>query len=109
MITGGVLVLPLMPKGEIVGQRLLFMSTQAAPGAAKILHGIFYLKNYYILGQEYFLWLLLVEMFLLIYGTPCNSSRFERYSCLKFVTPVSGLKSHGVVAWFVEKSIINNF
>ena len=90
MIAGGVLVLPSMPKGEIVDQWLSLMSTQAAPGATPILHGNFDLKNYYILGQEYFLWLLLVEMFLLIYGTPCNSSRFERYSCLKFVPQLVG-------------------
>ena len=102
MIGGGVLVLPSMPKWDIVDQWLSLISTQVAPRATLILHGNFDLENYYILGQEYFLWLLLVKMFLLIYGTPCNSSRFERYSCLKFVTPVSGLKSHGVVAWVIE-------
>ena len=96
MIVGGVIMLPSMPEGEIFDQWLSLMSTQAAPGATPILHGNFYLQNYYILGQEYFLWLLLVEMFLFIYGTPCNSSRFERYSCLKFVTAVSELKPHGV-------------
>ena len=67
------------------------------------------MPNYYILGQEYFLWFLIVEMFPLIYGMPRNSSQFERYSCLKFVILVSGLKPHGVVAWVIEKSIINIF
>ena len=45
MIVGGVLVLPSMPKGEIVDQRLSLMSTQAAPGANPILHWNFYLPN----------------------------------------------------------------
>ena len=44
MITGGVLVLPLMPKGEIVDQQLSLMSTQEAPGATQILHGNFELQ-----------------------------------------------------------------
>ena len=35
MITRGVLVLPSMPKGEIVDQRLSLMSTQATPGATQ--------------------------------------------------------------------------
>ena len=51
MIIGGVLVLPSMPKGEIVDQWLSLMSTQASPGATPILHGNFDLPNYYILGQ----------------------------------------------------------
>ena len=75
------------------------MSTQEAPGATLILQGNFDLKNYSILSQGSSRWILLVEMFPLIYGTPSNSSRFERYSCLKLVTPVSGLKPYGVVAW----------
>ena len=45
MITGGVLVFPSMPKGEIVDQRLSLMSTQAAPGANPILHGNFDIPN----------------------------------------------------------------
>ena len=45
MIAGGVLVLPSMPKGGIVDQRLSLMSTQAAPGANPILHGNFDLPN----------------------------------------------------------------
>ena len=45
MITGGVLVLPSMLKGEIVDQRLSLMSTQAAPGAKEIFHGNFDLPN----------------------------------------------------------------
>ena len=45
MIIGGVLVLPSMPKGEIVDQRLSLMSTKAAPGANPILHGNFDLPN----------------------------------------------------------------
>ena len=45
MIIGGVLLLPSMPKGEIVFQRLSLMSTQAAPGANPILHGNFDLPN----------------------------------------------------------------
>ena len=44
-IAGGVLVLPSMPKGEIVDQQLSLMSTQAAPGATPILHGNFDLPN----------------------------------------------------------------
>ena len=40
-----------MPKGDIVDQWLSLMSTQAAPGANPILHGNFYLPNYYIMGQ----------------------------------------------------------
>ena len=75
------------------------MSAQVAPWATLILKGNFDLKNYSILIQGYFGLSLLVEMFLLIYGMPSNSSRFERYSCLKLVTPVSGLKPYGVVAW----------
>ena len=39
MIAGGVLLLPSMPKGEIVDQQLSLMSTQAAQGANPILHG----------------------------------------------------------------------
>ena len=54
MITGGVLVFPSMPKGEIVDQRLSLMSTQAAPRANPILHGNFDLPKYYILHQEFF-------------------------------------------------------
>ena len=45
MIGRGVLVLPSMPKGEIVDQWLSLMSTEAAPGANPILHGNFYLPN----------------------------------------------------------------
>ena len=45
MIAGGVLVLPSMPKGEIVDQRLSLMSTQEAPGANQIFHGNFHLPN----------------------------------------------------------------
>ena len=41
MIAGGVLVLPSMPKGEIVDQRLSLMSTQATPRANPIFHGNF--------------------------------------------------------------------
>ena len=52
MITGGVLVLPSMLKGEIVDQRLSLMSTQVALGATPILHQNFDLQNYYILVQE---------------------------------------------------------
>ena len=54
MIAGGVLLLPSIPKGEIVDQWWSLMSTQAAPGATLILHGNFYLPNYYIVGQEFF-------------------------------------------------------
>ena len=54
MITGGVIVLPSMPKGEIVDQWLSLMSTQAAARATLILHGNFDLENYYILSQGYF-------------------------------------------------------
>ena len=85
------------------------MSTQVAPGATQSCMVILTYQITIFLGQEYFLWFLLVDMFPLIYGTPCNSSRFERYSCLKFVTPVSGLKPHVVVTWVIEKSIINDF
>ena len=98
MIAGGVLVLPSMPKGEIVDQWLSLMSTQATLGATLILHGNFDLTTYSIPSQGYFGWFLIFDMFLLIYGMPCNYSRFERYSCLKLVTPVSGLKPHGVKA-----------
>ena len=45
MIAGGVLMLPSMPKGEIVDYRLPLMSTKEAPGANTILHGNFYLPN----------------------------------------------------------------
>ena len=45
MIAGGVLVLPSMPKGEIVDQHLSLMSTQEAPVATPILHGNFDLPN----------------------------------------------------------------
>ena len=55
MIAGGVLVLPPMPKGEIIDQWLSLMSTQATPRDTPILHGNFDLQNYYILLQEYFL------------------------------------------------------
>ena len=41
MIARGVLVLPSMPKGEIVDQWLSLMSNQAAPGANPIFHGNF--------------------------------------------------------------------
>ena len=101
MIAGGVLVFPSMPKVEIVDQWLSLMSTQATLGATPILHGNFDLKNYYIPSRGYFLWFLPFEMFSLIYVMPRNSSWFERYSCLKLVTPVSGIKPHGVVAWVI--------
>ena len=78
------------------------MSTHAAPGANPILNGNFDLPSYYVLVQELFLWFLLVDMFPLIYGMPCNSSQFEKYSYFKFIPPVSGLKRHGVVAWVIE-------
>ena len=45
MITGGVLLLPSMPKGEIFDQRLSLMSTQEAPRANPVLHGNFDLPN----------------------------------------------------------------
>ena len=45
MTGGGVLVLPSMPKGEIVDQRLSLMSTQETTGANPILHGNFDLPN----------------------------------------------------------------
>jgi len=99
MITGGVLVLPSMPKGEIVDQWFSLMLTQATPRATLILQEYFDLTNYSILSQGYSIWILLIEMFPLIYGTPHNCSWFERYSCLKLVTPVSGLKPYGIVAW----------
>ena len=51
MITRGVLMLPSMPKGEIVDQLLSLMSTKAAPGTTLILHGNFDLPNYYFLGK----------------------------------------------------------
>ena len=54
MIAGGVLVLPSMPKGEIVDPWLSLMSTQATLGATPIFLGNFCLRNYYILGQECF-------------------------------------------------------
>ena len=63
MIAGGVLVLPSMPKGEIFYQRLSLMSTQVAPRATPILHGIFDLKIYTIVSQELFVLILLVECF----------------------------------------------
>ena len=73
MITKGVLVLPLMPKGGIFDQWLSLISTQATPGAILILHGNFEFKNYSIPIQGYFGWFILVDMFPLIYGTPHNS------------------------------------
>ena len=45
MIIGGVLLLPSMPKGEIVDQWLSLMLTQAALGATPILHGNFDLQK----------------------------------------------------------------
>ena len=45
MIAGGALVLPSMPKGEIVDHRLSLMPTQAAPRANQILNGISDLPN----------------------------------------------------------------
>lgn len=44
-------------------------------------------------------WILLVEMFPVVYGTPQEASWFERYSSLKVKTPISGLKSQGMVTW----------
>ncbi len=99
MIAGGILVFPSMPKGDIVDQWLSFMSTQAAPGDTSILQGNFDLKTHIILHQIYSRWILLVDMFPLIYGMPPSSSQFESYLCLKLVTLVSGLKPFGVVAW----------
>ena len=97
IIAGQVLLLPSMPKGEIVDQCLSLMSTPATQGSTPIFHGNFDLKIYSILSQGYFGWFLLVYMIPLIYGTPRNSSWFDRYSCLNLVTPVSGLKPYGVV------------
>ena len=54
MITGGVLVLPSMPKGDIVDHWLSLMSTQAAPGDTPILHGNFDMIAYSIPSQGYF-------------------------------------------------------
>jgi len=99
MITERVRVLPSIPKGEIVDKWLSLMSTQEELGATPILHGHFDLKNLSILIQISSLWILLVDMFLLIYGMPPSSSWFEIYLHLKLVTPVSGLKPYGVVAW----------
>lgn len=82
-----------------VDQWLSLMSTQAAPGATPILQGHFDLKTHIILHQRSSLWILLIDMFLLIYGTPSSSSWFESYLHLKLVTTVSGLKPFGVVAW----------
>ena len=45
MITGGVLVLPSMPKGEIFCQWLSLMSTKVALGPTPTLHGNFDLPN----------------------------------------------------------------
>ena len=45
MNAGGVLVLPSMPKGEIVDQRFSLISTQVTLGANPILHGNFDLPN----------------------------------------------------------------
>ena len=45
MIVRGVLVLPSMPKGEIVDQRLSLMLTQEAPGANPILNENFNLPK----------------------------------------------------------------
>ena len=45
MIMGGVLMLPSMPKGDIVDQQLSLMSTQAAPQDKPILNGNFDLPN----------------------------------------------------------------
>ena len=41
MIAGGVLVLPSMPKGEIVDQQLSLMSTQASLGLTQYCMGFF--------------------------------------------------------------------
>ena len=98
MIAGGVLVLPSMPKGELVDQWLSLMSIQAAPGATPILQGNFDLITHIILRQRYSRWILLVHMFPLIYGMPPSSSRFDNYLHLMLVAPVSGLKPYGVVA-----------
>jgi len=75
------------------------MSSQAAPRATSIFHGNFDLTNHIILRQISSQWILLIDMFPLMYGMPLNSSRFEIYLFLKLVTPVSGLKPYGVVAW----------
>ena len=99
MIAGGLLVLPSMTKGEIVDQWLSLMLTQATLEATQILHGHFDLTTYSIMSQGSSIWILLIDMFPLIYGTPRNSSWFERYSCLKLVALVSGLNPYGVVAW----------
>jgi len=63
MIAWGVLVLPSMPKGEIVDQWLSLMSTQAAPRATSILHGNFDLKTYSILSKISSRCILLINMF----------------------------------------------
>ena len=82
------------------------MSTQAALGATLILKGNFDLTNHIILHQISSLWILLIDIFLLIYGMPPSSSRFESYLCLKLVTPVSGLKPYGVVDWHSQLVVI---
>ena len=58
-------------------------------GYLDLVWAYFDLTTYSILSQGSSRWILLVEMFSLIYGTPSNSSQFERYSCLKSVTPVT--------------------
>ena len=98
LIAGGVLMFPSMPKGEIVDQWLSMMSTQVAPKVTTILHGNFDLTTPSIFTEGSPIWILCIEMFPLIYGISCSSSRFEIYSCLMLVSLVSGLKSHRVVA-----------
>lgn len=73
MIAGEVLAFPSRPKGEIVDQWFSLMSTQATPRATSILHRNFHLKALSNLSQVSSRWILLVEMFLFIYGTPRNS------------------------------------
>ena len=78
MTTGEVLVLPSMPKGEIVDRWLTLMSTQAAPGATTIFVDNFGMKIYGLLSPNPPYSILLEELFLLICGMPRSSSWFER-------------------------------
>ena len=91
------------------------MSTQETPRITLNFHGTLGTIIHGFSSHHHYKNTLLKNIFLSVYSSPRNSSQFVSYSILKLVTPISGLKPHGVVAWnlslifVIEFSIVNNF
>lgn len=78
------------------------MSTQATPRMTLNFHGTLGITIHDFSSHNHYRNTLLKNKFLSVYSSPRNSSQFVSYSRLKLVTPISGLKPHGVVAWHLS-------